>query len=49
MASLEQVQARLLQSFDKMNAASFELGSMSTEIDFLNTDRLAKDQQIEEL
>ena len=46
---LQQVQAQLLQSFDQIQSLSVEIAAMNTKMDFLNTDRIAKEQQIANL
>ena len=46
---LQQVQAQLLQSFDQIQSLSVEIATINTKIDFRNTDRTAKDQQISNL
>ena len=43
---LQQVQAQLFQTFDKIQSLSVVIAASSTKMDFLNTDRIAKDQQI---
>ena len=47
--SLQQVQEQLSRSFDQMQALSTELASVNAKVDFLNTDRVNKDQIIGEL
>ena len=46
---LQQVQAQLFQSFDQIQSLSVEIAAMNAKIDFLNTDRIAKDGQFKEL
>ena len=48
-ADLQQVQAQMIQSLDQIQSLSIEIASMDTKIDFLNTDRIAKDTQIQNL
>ena len=47
--SLQEVQEHLSRSFDQMQALSTELASVNAKVDFLNTDRVNKDQIIGEL
>ena len=47
--TIEQIQAQLVRSFEEIHALSQELGTVNGKVDYLNTDRLAKDQQFEEL
>ena len=42
---LQQRQAQLLQSFDQIQSLSAEIAAVNTKIDFLNTNRIAKDGQ----
>ena len=46
---LQQVQAQLRQSFYQIQSLSVETAAMNTKIDFLNTDRIAKDGQVANL
>ena len=46
---LRQVQSQLLQSFDQIQSLSVEIAAMNPKIDFLNTDRIAKDGRIANL
>ena len=46
---LQQVQAQMSQSIDQIQSLSIEIESMNTKMDYLNTDRIAKDQQIQNL
>ena len=46
---LQQVQAQMIQSLDQIQSLSIEIASMNTNMEFLNTDRIAKDQQIQNL
>ena len=48
-ADLQQVQAQMIRSLDQIQSLSMEIASMNTKMDFLNTDRIAKDQQIQNL
>ena len=48
-ADIQQVQAQMIQSLDQIQSVSIEIASMNTKMDFLNTDRIAKDQQIQNL
>ena len=43
---LQQVLSQLLQSFDQIQSLIGEIAAINTKIDFLYTDRMAKDQQI---
>ena len=45
----QQVQAQMIQSLDQIQSLSIEIVSINTTMDFLNTDRIAKDQQIQNL
>ena len=45
----QQVQAQLRQPFDQIQSLSVEIAAMNTKINFPDTDRIAKDGQIEEL
>ena len=47
--SLQQLQEQLGRTFDQMQALSTELASVNAKVDFLNTDRISKDQVIVEL
>ena len=47
--SLESVQTQLLQSLDQIRALSVEVGSVNSKVDYLNNDRIAKNNIIEEL
>ena len=47
--SLQQLQDQLARSFDQMQALSVELAAVNTKVEFLNGDRVAKDQVIGEL
>ena len=46
---IEQIQAQLARSFEQIHALSQEFGTVNGKVNYLNSDRLAKDQQIEEL
>jgi hypothetical protein len=46
---LQQVQAQMIQSLDQIQSLSIEIASVKTKMDFLNTSRIAKDQQIQNL
>ena len=46
---LQQVQAQLLESFDKIQSLSVEIAAMNTKMDLLNTDCISKDQQVTNL
>ena len=48
-AELQQVQAQAIQSLDQIQSLSLEIASMNTKMDVLNTDRIAKDQQTQNL
>ena len=46
---MDQMQAQMARTFEQLHALSLELGQVNTKVDSLNTDRLAKDQVIDEL
>ena len=47
--AIEHIKAQLARSFEQIHALSQELVTVNRKDDFLNTNRLAKDQLIEEL
>ena len=48
-ADLQQVQAQMIQSLDQIPSLSIEIAAMNTKMDFLNTDRIEKATQIQNL
>ena len=45
--TLDSIQVQLLQSLDQIRALSAEVGSMTSKVDYLNNDRIAKEHIIE--
>ena len=45
--TFDNVQVQLLQSLDQIRALSAEVGSINSKVDYLNNDRIAKDNIIE--